>query len=408
MRKGTTLLILLAITVLIISCTKPITTGSISGNIYFSGTTMPVSGVTVDVGNKKSTTSSDGTYKISGIPIGAHTLMASKEGFDPYYQEIDIILDDTVTHDLSMTSQMYTSRIFGTVLGSLTNQPQSGLIICILNPDKSDSSLKTTTSSTGYFQLPSVPQGERTLELRNSELVLDEFTVFLTVGDYQFDIELLEPSSTFEFLDIRDDQYYSAIPIGNQIWMAENLRYLPKVSSPSSGSTREPFYYVYGYHGTNVDQAKDKPNYLKYGVLYNWEAAKRSCPEGWHLPTDGEWTELEDYLGIIRVNGFDRGRVAQKLKSTTGWENGNQENGNGDNRSGFNALPTGQRFYQFDGFFSNVGHDTFFWSSDISPDGIGEAGISIEAVIRMLTTQPRISSRGYNFSHAGPVRCIKD
>ncbi|MDD4178128.1 MAG: FISUMP domain-containing protein, partial [Bacteroidales bacterium] len=79
--------------------------------------------------------------------------------------------------------------------------------------------------------------------------------------------------------------------------MKENLAYLPNVSQPDDGSQTSPFYYVYGYEGFSVPEAKTTPNYQTYGVLYNWPAALTACPQGWHLPSDNEWTILTDYLG---------------------------------------------------------------------------------------------------------------
>jgi len=81
---------------------------------------------------------------------------------------------------------------------------------------------------------------------------------------------------------------YSAVKIGEQVWMAENLAWLPAVSPPSAGSQTEPHYYVYGDDGADVATAKSKPDYSTYGVLYNWQAALKACPEGWHLPGDAD------------------------------------------------------------------------------------------------------------------------
>ena len=105
------------------------------------------------------------------------------------------------------------------------------------------------------------------------------------------------------FTDTRDGNTYSTVKLGNQIWMAENLAYLPEVSPSSLGAVNnndyaDPFYYVYGYEGSDVGQAKSNVNYGKYGVLYNWQAAIDACPAGWHLPTDADWKELEMFLGM--------------------------------------------------------------------------------------------------------------
>ncbi len=91
--------------------------------------------------------------------------------------------------------------------------------------------------------------------------------------------------------------------------MAENLAYLPSVNNCSESSPTQEKYYIYFHAGTNVSDAKATTNYKAYGVLYNWPAAmagasnssyvpsgvKGICPDGWHLPSDAEWTILSDY-----------------------------------------------------------------------------------------------------------------
>lgn len=173
-------------------------------------------------------------------------------------------------------------------------------------------------------------------------------------------------SITFEetsgFTDSRDGRVYKTVKIGNQLWMAENLAYLPAVYPPSSGSYTEPRYYVYDYTGTDVSAAKAKVNYSTYGVLYNWEAAKVACPSGWHLPSDEEWKQLEMALGMTQTQadasywrGTDQGT---QMKSTSGWYN----NGNGTNTSGFSGLPGGYRGMD-GGTFAKITNYGHWWTS---------------------------------------------
>lgn len=133
--------------------------------------------------------------------------------------------------------------------------------------------------------------------------------------------------------------------------MAENLAYLPSVVGPATDSETEPYYYVYGYDGTDVEEAKATENYQTYGVLYNWSAALTACPEGWHLPSDAEWTQLENYLANNGHNydgtkGGVGAKIAKSLASETGWNSSSVEGAIGNtgfpeyrNKSGFSALP---------------------------------------------------------------------
>ena len=142
----------------------------------------------------------------------------------------------------------------------------------------------------------------------------------------------IEPSLIANgFTDFRDGNHYNVVKIANQVWMAENLKYLPSVVGPPTTSYTLPYYYVYGYYGTDVNAAKATANYTTYGVLYNWAAALTSCPAGWHLPGTGEWTQLTDYLGGLSTAGG-------KLKET-GTAHWASPNTGATNEYGFTALP---------------------------------------------------------------------
>src|SRR5690554_7310431 len=178
-----------------------------------------------------------------------------------------------------------------------------------------------------------------------------------------------EGSSGSTFTDPRDGKVYQTVVIGNQVWMAENLAYLPSVNMVADGSedAAGSYYYVYGYDGTNVADAKATDNYATYGVLYNWTAAMDGeassttnpsgiqgvCPAGWHVPSDAEWTELIDYLGGTSVAG---GKL--KETGTTHW---NTPNTGATNETGFTALPGGQRLSN--GTFYFIGYDGCWWSA---------------------------------------------
>ena len=217
------------------------------------------------------------------------------------------------------------------------------------------------------------------------------------------------------FTDSRDDQSYNTVLIGDQCWMAENLKYLPSVVGPGTGSETIPYYYVYGYNGTNVNDAKATTYYNAYGVLYNWPAAVNACPPGWHLPSDAEWTQLVDYLDSQGFpNDWENPNSAgnalkscRQVNSPLGEDCATSEHPrwNSDNTHygfdefGFSALPGGYRSYN--GNFFNVGGDGVWWSSNEDS--------STYAWFRYMFYSYGTVYRFSNFKSNGySVRCLRD
>ncbi len=206
-----------------------------------------------------------------------------------------------------------------------------------------------------------------------------------------------------EFTDERDGRVYPLVRMNDECWMAENLRYLPEVMGPATGSWTLPCYYVYGYNGTDVNQAKATENYQTYGVLYNWQAAFSACPQGWHLPWDDEWQELEIALGVPigeagmwGLRGTDQG--SQLAGRADLWLDGMLEYNAAFGTSGFNALPAGYRSYNCT--FNSIGRYCIFWSI-----GFGTGS----EYFRDLYYNRSTIYRNINLKDLGfCVRCIKD
>jgi uncharacterized protein (TIGR02145 family) len=179
---------------------------------------------------------------------------------------------------------------------------------------------------------------------------------------------LVNLKCSFPFTDNRDGKEYQTVQIGDQCWMKENLAYLPSVSPSSNGSQTSKYYYVYGYPGTNVTEAKATTNYQTYGVLYNWPASLTACPDGWHLPSDAEWTTLTTYVSSqpeYLCNSLS-GYIAKALAATTNWNSSSYtcDAGNNistNNATGFSGLPGGSRYGS--GSFSYIGYNGFWWSA---------------------------------------------
>jgi len=170
------------------------------------------------------------------------------------------------------------------------------------------------------------------------------------------------------FADVRDGHEYKLKKIGDQIWMAENLAYLPWINLPGTISGSSPLLFVYGFDGTNTNDAKSTANYRNYGVLYNWPAAMNGegpsntnpsgvqgvCPTDWHIPSSAEWSELFNFLGNDSTSGG-----LMKESGTDHWAYPNE---GATNQSGFTALPGGLRYYM--GEFDAMGLKSYWWSSN--------------------------------------------
>ncbi len=184
------------------------------------------------------------------------------------------------------------------------------------------------------------------------------------------------------------------VTIGQQVWMTRNLNVatfrngdpIPQAKTDEewvkAGENQQPAWCYYD---------NDPKNEEIYGKLYNWYAVndpRGLAPEGYHVPTDEEWTQLSDYLGGEDVAG-------KKMKSTSGWI----ENGNGSNESGFNGLPGGYR-YSF-GTFNNRGYYGYWWSASESLTGLAfTRGLSLDNGYLLRN----LNNKGEGFS----VRCLRD
>ena len=231
------------------------------------------------------------------------------------------------------------------------------------------------------------------------------------------------------FTDPRDGTVYTTVQIGNQCWMKENLKYLPEVSPSSAGSGTDPHYYVYDYQGTDVSEAIATDNYQNYGVLYNWSAAMNgeassnanpsgvqgACPAGWHLPSDGEWTELVDYVvsqGYPNERSNPKGagnalKSCRQVNSPLGGDCATSEHPRwdsddthyGTDQFGFSALPGGARYDI--GTFSRIGTRGVSWySTERSSSRAWYRGVAGDFGDVYLYRH----SKDFGFS----VRCVRD
>jgi uncharacterized protein (TIGR02145 family) len=191
-----------------------------------------------------------------------------------------------------------------------------------------------------------------------------------------------------------DGNHYEAVIIGDQVWMASNLftthfndgTSIPHVTNQSAWfTTTDPAYCYYNNDSATYGSV--------YGALYNWYAVGQGnlCPQGWHVPSKEEWTEMINYLGGSSVAG---GKL--KEMGTSHWWSPNT--GATDEYS-FRGLPGGARY---NSVFDYVGEDADWWTSDTS--GYSGRCWYVIAIYSTANTYFDDYEKFTGFS----VRCIKD
>jgi uncharacterized protein (TIGR02145 family) len=189
-----------------------------------------------------------------------------------------------------------------------------------------------------------------------------------------------------------DGNEYDTVVIGTQVWLWENLKttkYNDGTAIPNLTEYTEWINFTKGaYCWYNNDISYKTP----YGALYNWYAVNtgKLCPEGWHVPTDSEWTKLITYLGGENVAG---GKL--KESGTGHWA---VPNIGATNESGFAALPGGGGGGI--GSFSGLTYTGEWWNSDVNEDEAWFLEIYYNS--RYIYKNEGTRYRGHS------VRCIKN
>ena len=228
-----------------------------------------------------------------------------------------------------------------------------------------------------------------------------------------------------------DGNVYNTVQIGQQCWMRENLRTTryadgtPVLEGESGSTTIGHWYYP-----MNVST-----NMYNYGLLYNWSAVMRGaagsttnpsgvqglCPNGWHVPSDAECTQLFNYLKSQSQYwcGGDNSQIGRSLAATVGWDASGLPSpcvvGNDDlshnNAARFGALPAG--FYDSSSTitigseYGGLGYVTFFWTATGTSTSYGYNNIyywGLHTNYALVMHNDLYDSDG----EARSVRCVKD
>ena len=277
----------------------------------------------------------------------------------------------------------------------------------------------------GTTQLLSVPFALYANTAGNSQATIPNLASVLAVNNGANNLQiknLADPTDaqdalTKNYLDIQVAQLQAQIialqnanvaplpnvTIGTQVWSSTNLDVttyrdgtpIPQVTDPTQWTNLTTGAWCY-YNN-------DPANGAVYGKLYNWYAVagihdtdpstpnKILAPQGWHVPSDIEWTTLTTFLGGESIAG---GKM--KSTGTSLWQSPNTA---ATNESGFTGLPAGGRDDY--GSFSNIGLNGFWWSSS--------EFISNSAFNRYLYYNYSFVNRQFIFLNYGmSVRCLRD
>jgi uncharacterized protein (TIGR02145 family) len=208
-----------------------------------------------------------------------------------------------------------------------------------------------------------------------------------------------------------DGNVYQTVSIGNQVWTTENLRTtryndgtpIPLVSDTVAWvNLMTPGFCYY-------NNMSDKDSLIKWGALYNWYAAdtKALAPAGWHVPVDAEWDTLQNFLMAKGYNwngGLTGNNTGKSLATKTDWYASTMAGAIGNdltknNRSGFSALPGGNR--DSNGHYNGIGMYGLWWSASELD--------AINAYFRELNSITADFSRNSYFKSCGlSMRLVKD
>lgn len=216
-----------------------------------------------------------------------------------------------------------------------------------------------------------------------------------------------KPGAVPVAVDDIDGNTYRTVQIGDQVWLAENLRTTRYRNGDEIPYARTDQAWKNEAEGMRCAHEHDEERARTYGQLYNWFAVddeRGICPSGWHVPSDEEWNALERALGLSSVDARQegcRGIHAPALKSEA-WD--------GTNVSGFSALPGGDR--DCDGNFLNEGDSASFWSSSWSSFWSYSSSSEPEgstAYARLLGSGGDVVARlDYSERYGFSVRCVRD
>ena len=222
-----------------------------------------------------------------------------------------------------------------------------------------------------------------------------------TYGDHYI-VKIIADDGKFETDTVADidGNIYITVKIGDQWWMAENLKVTHYRSGEAIPNIQDNGEWLNLSTGAYCSYDNADSNKVIYGLLYNWFAVADNhniAPAGWHVPSDDELQTLMDYLGGYVIAGG-------KMKTRGTLQSGNglwyEPNEGATNESGFSSLPGGIR--SGDGYYYELGKFALYWSaSEYDSNNAWHRYLDYYTsdVVRLSN-----GNKQYGFS----VRCVRD
>jgi uncharacterized protein (TIGR02145 family) len=224
-------------------------------------------------------------------------------------------------------------------------------------------------------------------------VILIALVLNLSCGDDTSSSNEIDQNETGTITDV-DGNIYQTIKIGNQWWMAENLKVTHYSNGEMIPNVTDSIDWINLTTGAWSCYNNDTTNFETYGCLYNWYAVSDTrdiAPIGWHVPTDDEWNTLLSYLGEYTWGN------KMKVADTTYWAG---PNAGATNESGFSALPGGMRH---EGGYKWLRYSAYFGSASPSNNhGIFYVELDYNSTGGTSGYYYQNESFGYS------IRCVKD
>ncbi len=372
-------LILIIISLFLYSCPGPdpdpvILPGDITGTVTDAEASQPIDNALIRLMKNNVTTDSartvtDGTYSLEGIDPGDYEIQASKYGYAPLNEIVNVKSTQTKTINFNLPK-----------ISTLD------VSIDLLDFGLDSTTLKFSISKIGTGTLTyaiSKSQNWITVSPSGGEITDDTDTITIAVNIDRTGLAKSKYKETIEVTQIIgseviqeviiyvylngiwiDSKYVNIVRIGTQVWMGENLNVGTRIDGAKDQTDNgiiEKYCYNDGEYNCGI-----------YGGLYQWDemmqynpaedsgkiigTTQGICPDGWHLPTFKElFFELQDCLGGYFIAGG-------KLKET-GLAHWKAPNTDATNESGFTALPGGYR--GTDAGFYILGERGEWWSTSL-------------------------------------------